>query len=110
MLSCRITQLRRRAGINQLQLAEVLHLSPSTIGMYEQGRREPSMRTLVSIARELNVSTDYLLNTEGESTITQQVGAYLPVSANGIPTELLQETRNLLTQQEFAVLCMASLL
>ena len=110
MLGSQIAEIRQKAGLSQAELAARIHVSPSTIGMYEQGRREPSMRTLVSIARELNVSTDYLLNTEGETTITQQVGAYLPVSANGIPTELLQETRNLLTQQEFAVICMASLL
>ena len=61
MLSCRITQLRRRAGINQLQLAEVLHLSPSTIGMYEQGRRTPNIEVLIQISRFYNVSIDYLL-------------------------------------------------
>ena len=61
MLSCRITQLRRRAGINQIQLAEELHLSPSTIGMYEQGRRTPNIEILIQMARFYNVSLDYLL-------------------------------------------------
>lgn len=61
MLSCRITQLRRRAGINQIQLAEELHLSPSTIGMYEQGRRTPNIDVLIQMARFYNVSLDYLL-------------------------------------------------
>ncbi len=61
MLSCRITQLRRRAGINQIQLAEELHLSPSTIGMYEQGRRTPNIEILIQMARFYNVSLDYLI-------------------------------------------------
>ena len=62
MLSCRITQLRRRAGINQLQLAEVLHRSPSIIGMYEQGRRALNIEVLIQISRFYNVSIDYLLS------------------------------------------------
>lgn len=61
MLSCRIAQLRRRAGINQIQLAEELHLSPSTIGMYEQGRRTPNIEILIQMARFYNVSLDYLI-------------------------------------------------
>ena len=61
MLSCRIAQLRRMAGINQNQLAEELLLSPSTIGMYEQGRRTPDIEILIQMARFYNVSLDYLI-------------------------------------------------
>lgn len=61
MLSCRISQLRQNYGMNQLQLAENLHLSPSTIGMYEQGRRTPSIDILIQMAKLFNVSLDYLL-------------------------------------------------
>ena len=31
------------------------------MGMYEQNRREPSVQTLVALAQELKVSTDFLL-------------------------------------------------
>jgi len=61
MLPCRIAQLRRSIGLNQLQLAEKLHLSPSTIGMYEQGRRTPNVDILVQMSRLFNVSLDYLI-------------------------------------------------
>lgn len=61
MLSCRIIQLRRSFGLNQLQLAQKLHLSPSTIGMYEQGRRTPSIDILIQMSRIFNVSLDYLI-------------------------------------------------
>ena len=47
--------------ISQTQLAKRLHISPSAIGMYEQGRREPSAGILVGLAKELGVSVDYLL-------------------------------------------------
>ena len=61
MLGARIAALRREAGLSQSQLAEILKISPSTVGMYEQGRREPSAQMLVDLARTLEVSTDYLL-------------------------------------------------
>lgn len=61
MLSYRITQLRRSIGLNQSELAQKLHLSPSTIGMYEQGRRVPNVDILIQMSRIFNVSLDYLL-------------------------------------------------
>lgn len=61
MLGPRIASLRRRAGLSQSELAARLKVSPSAVGMYEQGRREPSVDTLVDMAREFGVSTDYLL-------------------------------------------------
>ena len=38
----RIVSLRNEKNITQSQLAEELNISPSAIGMYEQGRRKPS--------------------------------------------------------------------
>ncbi len=61
MLGERIAALRREAGLNQAELAKRLRLSPSAVGMYEQGRREPSADALVAIAREFGVTVDYLL-------------------------------------------------
>ena len=42
-------------------MAKELSVSPSTIGMYEQGRRIPALDTLISMARLFNVSLDYLV-------------------------------------------------
>lgn len=61
MLGPRIACLRRSAGLSQHQLAGRLKISPSAVGMYEQGRREPSVEVLVALAGELGVSLDYLL-------------------------------------------------
>lgn len=61
MLGQRIASLRRQAGLSQAQLAARLQISPSTMGMYEQGRREPSLDMLLRLARELGVTTDHLL-------------------------------------------------
>ena len=61
MLGARIAALRRQAGLSQTQLAERLKISPSAVGMYEQGRREPSLETVILLAEIFGVSTDYLL-------------------------------------------------
>ena len=61
MLGARIAALRRSRGMSQGQLAQCLGVSPSAVGMYEQGRREPAAATLVALAACFGVSTDYLL-------------------------------------------------
>ena len=61
MLGARIAALRRSAGFSQAELAKQLQISPSAVGMYEQGRREPSAQLLVDMARSFGVTTDYLL-------------------------------------------------
>ena len=57
----RIAQLRRSKGLSQAKLAQALGLSTSTIAMYEQGRREPSASTIITLADALGVTIDYLL-------------------------------------------------
>ena len=61
MMGVRIAMLRKSIGMSQAELAHQLHISPSTLGSYEQGRREPSCAMLVSLSKVLHVSLDYLL-------------------------------------------------
>ena len=61
MLGERICLLRRRQGWSQAELAKRLRISPSTVGMYEQGRREPSSEVLVELGKLFGVSVDYIL-------------------------------------------------
>lgn len=69
MLSKQITQLRKNVGMSQSQLAKQLNISPSTIGMYEQGRRVPALDMLITMAKLFNVSLDYLVT--GSEFISQ---------------------------------------
>lgn len=61
MISNQIYLLRIGKKITQTQLAKVLNISPSTLGMYEQGRRTPSIDILIKLADYFHVSLDYLI-------------------------------------------------
>lgn len=60
-LSENLKRLRENRSLSRQSLADKVGISLSTLGMYEQGRREPDLQKLVSIAATLHVSTDELL-------------------------------------------------
>lgn len=61
MFGIRLRLLRCLAGLTQAQLGEKLHITASALGMYEQGRRMPSLSTIVEISELFEVSCDFLL-------------------------------------------------
>lgn len=61
MLAHRIAMLRQKENMSQAQLANLLNISASTVGMYEQGRRTPNLDTLVAMSKAFHVSLDYLI-------------------------------------------------
>ena len=65
-LAGRLKELRTKNRLTQAELGAKLGISPSTVGMYEQGRREPDARILMEMSRLFGVSTDYLLSGRGE--------------------------------------------
>lgn len=62
-----LKMLRESKGITQAELSSMLSISPSTVGMWEQGRRVPDYENLKRIADYFNVSTDFLLGREDTS-------------------------------------------
>ncbi len=73
MMGERIALLRRGMGWSQSELAKRLKISSSAVGMYEQGRREPSLEAVVEIAAAFGVSTDYLLTGKPLSSADEQI-------------------------------------
>ncbi|MCI8501933.1 MAG: helix-turn-helix transcriptional regulator [Oscillospiraceae bacterium] len=57
----RIKMLRMQRGLTQAELAQVLEVSASAIGMYEQGRREPDIKLLLRLSRFFRVPVDYII-------------------------------------------------
>ena len=85
MLSDRILFLRKKAGITQAQLAKELNITPSAVGMYEQGRREPSIEILVGLSTFFDVSLDYLITgaefTPSASKAEKKISEHCPCSS-----------------------------
>ena len=111
MLGARIAALRRDRGMSQSELAERLQVSPSAMGMYEQGRREPSAQMLVALARELDVSTDFLLT--GQARTQPEADALSQMLLSRITTadrRLENRPDRPFSRQEIAVLFAALLM
>lgn len=65
----RFKNLRIEKNLTQKELSDDLGISKSSIGMYENGNREPNFDLLEKIADYFNVDMDYLL---GKSDIANK--------------------------------------
>ena len=109
MFGPRIAALRREAGLSQAELARQLGISASAMGMYEQGRREPSMETVVAMARVFGVTTDYLL-TGAPGEQEQDFQELLLNRISSADRRLDQRPDRPFSRQELAVLFAAMLM
>ena len=57
----RLKFLRENEKITQSELAKELGISQNTYSQYETGARQPSLETLIKLAKFYFVSTDYIL-------------------------------------------------
>lgn len=64
-----LKSLRTAKHLTQEDLAKTLGISRSTIGMYENGSREPDYEMLELIADYFNVDIDYLLGRTNKTTV-----------------------------------------
>ena len=55
-IGIKIRTMRKSRGMTQADLAKAIEQSPSSITMYETGRREPDFDTLEALADAFNVS------------------------------------------------------
>lgn len=70
----RLRELRKSRGLQQSELGRIFELSPSAIGSYERGLREPAFKHLIGFANYFKVSTDYILgNTEERVTLDDYI-------------------------------------
>ncbi len=111
MMGLRIAALRRAAGWSQAELAQRLKISPSAVGMYEQGRREPAVNMLVELSREFGVSIDYLVTGQPDTPRDTERFSHALETAVDTAEQVLGKRRELpFTQQELTVLFAALLL
>jgi putative transcriptional regulator len=53
-------EIRESAGLTQSQLADLVHVRPSSISMIENGQRMPSIKVATDISRVLNSTVEEL--------------------------------------------------
>ena len=58
----KLAELRHKTGLTQEELADITGLSPSTIAMYEVGKRTPHLDKAKILADFFNVSIEELSN------------------------------------------------
>ena len=109
MLGERIAALRRTRGMSQANLAGRLGISASAMGMYEQGRREPSLQTVVDLARELEVSTDFLLTGKSAPPEADPLPQLLEFCVDAADRKLDARSDRPFSRQELATLFAALL-
>lgn len=110
MLGPRIAVLRKEAGWSQGELAKRLQVSPSAVGMYEQGRREPSAQVLVDLSRIFGVTVDYLLTGKPAPGEEDRIQSVVDSALGRAQTQLSGRRERPLSRQELAVLFAAMLM
>ena len=66
-----LKERRTSLGITQERLAKELNVSRSAISNWEIGRNYPDIQTLIDLSKILDVSLDFLLNTD--NTIVEKI-------------------------------------
>lgn len=56
-----IRKARENAGYTQAELARIIGISENYMGFIENGRKDPSLKTAVILAEELNTTVDALV-------------------------------------------------
>jgi len=56
-----LKKLRKERKANQIELANLLDISPRAFRFYESGDREPNIAGLIALADYFQVSLDYLV-------------------------------------------------
>lgn len=62
----RLVYIRKKRGLTQKNLAEILNISPTCLNYWEKGKTEPNVEMIKKISESLDVSADYLLGLSEE--------------------------------------------
>lgn len=62
----RLKTLRTERGIGQVQLADSIGVSKGIISLWERSKRDPTLSSLVALAKYFDVTLDYLVGLEKE--------------------------------------------
>lgn len=78
VLGGKIRKIRLKHNLTIEQLAEILNLSASYVGLIERGQRGISIEILHKFSQTFNISTDYLLSSDTAEEIPEYGSAFSP--------------------------------
>ena len=86
-----LRQFRKEKGYTQIELAKLINYGYTAIANYESTRNEPSLDTLIELARILDVTTDELIGAHPLTDENQILPRYKRLSAKNqrIVSELI---------------------
>lgn len=101
-LGKRIRAERKKLNLTQEQLAELVNVSTTYVGLVERGERSITLSKLVQVANSLGVSVDYLLtDSVSENTSSQEkLLLQLFASANAEEKKMILEMAKLIIKNK----------
>lgn len=90
----RLKELRKKAGINQEELADILNVSIKTVQRWEWGQHTPRVEDIQKICKALNVSEADLLNPHAQDNKSWVLQIKI---ADDITQEVIDMARNVPT-------------
>lgn len=92
----RLSEVRRRAGLNQDELGARIGCTGETVGRYERGESFPRIEVLLRLRKELRVSLDYLVVGMSVGTIRDARLLRRLQDLDALPAERVNEVLRLL--------------
>lgn len=84
----RLKELRKKANLTQVEVAEKLGISQPAYASWERGVKKPTQENLVRIAQVLNASVDYLVgNSEDKSDELDNIELLFRMNSKGLTDE-----------------------
>ena len=65
-----LTQLRKEAGLSQVDIAHACNISNRQYQRFEYGEQKPGLDKLIALADYFNVSLDYLVGRSSKREVT----------------------------------------
>lgn len=100
MFGKRLKLLRKKYRLTQKDLADKLGISPSSIGMFEQGRRQPDPEMLKKLSSLFNVTSDYMLGISDVSDMEENVTKVISTIFDENEYKLILKLRNLKEEEK----------
>lgn len=93
----KIRYLRTKNNITSKELSKILDISESSISLYENGKRTPSIELIIKIADFFKVSTDFLLGVSDNPIKVSQHDSEIDFS------EVLEDIITFLNTQNYII-------